>query len=272
MRPISIMQGRLLPRYKNKYQAFPVGYWQAEFHIAKELGFSGIEWIVDYNGWDQNPLLNSVGTQEIKLLSNSTGVCVLSVCADCFMEASFHSHHQSDSEKILRKLIDQAGLLGIRDIVIPCVDQSSLKSESDKKQLIHSISTVLKSTQSSIKINLETDLNPRDFKQLLSQFDVPIYVNYDTGNSASLGYNPEEEFSVYGHLISDLHIKDRLLNGGSVPLGSGDVQFDVIFQLLKEYSFSGTMVMQTARSDNYLSDLSGVAKQLEFISKKWKLI
>ena len=29
-----LMQGRLLPRYKNRYQAFPVGYWEAEFYMA----------------------------------------------------------------------------------------------------------------------------------------------------------------------------------------------------------------------------------------------
>ena len=29
------MQGRLLPKYKNKYQAHPVGYWENEFPIAQ---------------------------------------------------------------------------------------------------------------------------------------------------------------------------------------------------------------------------------------------
>ena len=33
------MQGRLLPKYKGKYQAHPKGYWQNEFKIAKVLVF-----------------------------------------------------------------------------------------------------------------------------------------------------------------------------------------------------------------------------------------
>ena len=41
-------------------------------------------------------------------------------------------------------------------------------------------------------------------------------VNYDTGNSAALGYDPDEEFKSYGHKITDLHIKDRLLGTGPV--------------------------------------------------------
>ena len=30
---IGIMQGRLLPKYKNKYQAHPVGYSKNEFQL-----------------------------------------------------------------------------------------------------------------------------------------------------------------------------------------------------------------------------------------------
>ena len=34
---LGIMQGRLLPKHKGKYQAHPLGYWQDEFLLAKEL-------------------------------------------------------------------------------------------------------------------------------------------------------------------------------------------------------------------------------------------
>ena len=42
------MQGRLLPKYKGRYQAHPFGYWQDEFPIASELGLDCIEFIFDY--------------------------------------------------------------------------------------------------------------------------------------------------------------------------------------------------------------------------------
>ena len=35
---IGVMQGRLLPKYQGRYQAHPVGYWQDEFIVAKEVG------------------------------------------------------------------------------------------------------------------------------------------------------------------------------------------------------------------------------------------
>ena len=54
-----IMQGRLLPKYQGRYQAHPVGYWKDEFPIASQLGLDSIEFILDYNEMEKNPLLTN---------------------------------------------------------------------------------------------------------------------------------------------------------------------------------------------------------------------
>ena len=41
------MQGRLVPKYQGRYQAFPISYWQDEFTIAQECGIDLIEFILD---------------------------------------------------------------------------------------------------------------------------------------------------------------------------------------------------------------------------------
>ena len=64
-----IMQGRLLPKYNNNFQAHPVGYWQDEFSIASKYGFDGIEFILDYDKFDLNPLLSKAGQDLILKLS-----------------------------------------------------------------------------------------------------------------------------------------------------------------------------------------------------------
>ena len=46
---IGVMQGRLVPKYNNRYQAFPVGMWQNEFNIARDCGLDLIEFILDFN-------------------------------------------------------------------------------------------------------------------------------------------------------------------------------------------------------------------------------
>ena len=45
------------------------------------------------------------------------------------MRASFLLEYQQESEKLLIKLIDNAKKINIKDIVIPQVDESSLKND-----------------------------------------------------------------------------------------------------------------------------------------------
>ncbi len=119
-----IMQGRLLPKYKNRYQAHPVGYWKDEFPIASNLGLDSIEFIFDYNDADTNPLITSSGIQEIKKIEKSSGVKVRSICADYFMEAPIHCKNTTVVDKslnYLERLISNASSLNISDIVVPCV-------------------------------------------------------------------------------------------------------------------------------------------------------
>ena len=59
-------------------------------------------------------------------------------------------------------------------------------------------------------------------------------INYDTGNSASKGYDPIVELDLYGKYIDNIHLKDRIYKGSTVPLGEGNADFDTIFKKLKK--------------------------------------
>lgn len=251
---IGIMQGRLLPKLNGRYQAHPLGYWQDEFALAADAGLKYIEFILDFNDFEQNPLMSEAGIAQITEQIQQTGVGVRSVCADYFMEAPLHAASSEVAEKsiaVLERLILNAAKLGVSDIVIPCVDQSSLKQADERDRLVKNLEKPLVlATQQGINLAMETDLNPVDFVSLLNQFNHErVTVNYDTGNSAALGYSIQEEFEAYGDRISDIHIKDRVLGGGSVILGNGNTNFELFFQLLSKLHFSGPIVMQVYRDD-----------------------
>ena len=91
-----------------------------------------------------------------------------------------------------------------------------------------------------------------------------IGANYDTGNSASLGYNPEEELLKLGKWLDNVHIKDRVLGGGTVPLGEGDADFDKVFQTLGMISYKGSFILQAARGED---DLETAQKYLAFVRR-----
>ena len=186
------MQGRLLPKYKGKYQAHPIGYWQKEFKIAKTLGLDCIEFIFDYHKSKDNPLLNPTGLEEIKKLVNLTDVKVLSICADYFMHAPIHSNNTKTvnrSLEILTLLIKNASLIDTSDIIIPCVDQSSLKSKKDINNFVINIKSVIKLAETeNVNICLETDLEPKTFGNMIDSIGSKnVTVNYSANESNDAG-------------------------------------------------------------------------------------
>lgn len=267
--PICIMQGRLSPRYKGRHQAFPVYHWKEEFYTAKSLGFECIEFIYDHENYEDNPLKTEKGLREIKELSALTGVRVFSICADFFMRHPLFDKKGNRDKNIetLTHLIKNSSTIGITDINVPCVDESSLKKEEDIEALKEGLHECMAATyECNTNINLETDLPPDEFNKLITDLNHPrIKVNYDIGNSASLGYNPEEELNAYGKYISVLHVKDRLYKGGSVKLGTGDADFETVFRKLKQIGFNGMIIMQAARADNDSEELQIVKEQFSFL-------
>ena len=103
------------------------------------------------------------------------------------------------------------------------------------------------------------------FADLLKQLDSKhVTVNYDIGNSASLGYDVEEELKSYGSRISDIHIKDRILGGSSVPIDTGNANFKIFFQLLNQFEYKGPFIMQAYRDDEGVNVFKS---QYKFIRK-----
>ncbi len=246
------MQGRLLPKYKGRYQAHPKGYWRDEFPLAARCGLALIEFILDFEDAGENPLLCAGGIEEIKAASAESGVGVRSICADYFMQAPLHSDDPEvadTSVKILERLIAAAAGLGVTDIVIPCVDQSSLRYNGAEARLLRALQAVApKAREAGVNLSLETDLAPRPFARLLEQAgNACVTVNYDIGNSAALGFDPEHEFAAYGERISDIHIKDRVRGGGPVMLGQGDADIPKVFGLMAARDFGGPLIMQAFR-------------------------
>ena len=266
---LGVMQGRLLPKYQERYQAFPIGNWQNEFKIAKECGLDLIEFILDFNDAEKNPLLYPEGVEKIADSIKDSGVSVKTICADYFMEAPLHSNDNKvveKSYKVLEKLIDAAKILKITDIVIPCVDQSGLKTKEAVSRFVKLIKRIIPTLEKeNINLSLETDLAPKPFIELLSKLNSNnITVNYDIGNSAALGFNFYEELAAYGDRITDIHIKDRILGGGPIELGKGNADFVKFFNKLEEFNYQGPFIMQAYRDDEGVEIFK---KQLDWIKE-----
>jgi hexulose-6-phosphate isomerase len=263
---IGIMQGRLSPRIDGKIQAYPASTWQKEFEIAQEIGYAAIEWIVE-KPVETNALMTDSGKAEIKKVISLTGVRIDYVCADIFMQqplVRMTEEIKSQNKNYLLQILKNAKEVGALGVEIPFVDNSSIKNDKEKQEFIDAMQDAFKLAKDlDIKISLETDLSPIAFKELLEQIDLDfIQANYDIGNSASLGFDPEEELDAYGQRILNVHVKDRKLGGTTVPLGTGNAKIDLVIQKLQEFGYSGGLTMQAARGVN---DVETAKEQLNYV-------
>jgi L-ribulose-5-phosphate 3-epimerase len=249
---LGIMQGRLVPPEAQRFQCFPKTRWRDEFPLAAAAGLNAIEWIYDAYGQHANPLASDPGINELKSLSARHGVQVASVCADWFMDFPLIGIDDPTAQvrwQRLRWLMKRCASLSIGRIVVPFVDTSAIRSPADADAVatgINALADVFDETQ--VELHLETALSPSDFAALLARLPDPrVRVNYDSGNSASLGYRPEDEFSAYGPRVGSVHLKDRKLGAGTVPLGEGDTDFDALFGSLARANYRGDFILQVAR-------------------------
>ena len=267
MNSLGIMQGRLSSPVRGKIQAFPWKSWEEEFFRAGECGFDLIDWIVEVYRIEENPFLTNTGIKKIKKLQRETGVKVGDVCADYFMDCPLLRCTQEELKhrlNIFELLLTKLNELEIPYLEMPFVDNSAIHNQHELDFLIEIIGPLLeKVKRAGITLAFETSLPPNMFRKFLLGLNHPAArANYDMGNSASLGYNPSEEMDAYGKYIVTVHVKDRILGGGTVPLGTGDTDFDTCFSMLAKVGYKGPYILQAARGDD---EISWNKKNREFV-------
>jgi len=222
--------------------------------LANLININFMEWTLDYENIHLNPLMNDKGRKKITELSKKNNIQINSVTGDCFMQKPFwkNTPEKEDLKEIFIDVCYSCNKLGIRYIVVPLVDNGSIKNDYEKSNLLSFLS---KNTslfrKLSIMILFESDFDPENLFTFIDCLPRDVFgINYDTGNSASMGYRPSKEFAFYGDRILNVHIKDRVYKGNTVSLGKGDTDFKTVFFLLKKYKYNGNLILQAARSEN----------------------
>lgn len=250
---IGFMQGRLVDQVDGKIQAFPAEQWRDEYPAAQRIGLQWMEWTLDAQGLEDNPLCTTAGREEIRRHSAQYGLNIQTLTGDCFMQQPFWKSDGVEREDRLRQLdlvLNGVYSMGIQKVVIPLVDNGSLDTDEQEKVLLSELLSRMPELLShGVKVVFESDFAATKLGELIGKFPSEAFgVNYDIGNSASLGFDPYMEFSSYGHRISNVHMKDRILGGTTVPLGEGNADFEAVFSNLAKYNYSGLVILQTARA------------------------
>lgn len=250
---IGFMQGRLSPMRNGRIQSFPWNHWQQEFQIAARLGFGLMEWTLDQESLYENPLLTAAGQAAIKDACQRYDLTIQSLTCDCFMQSPFWKVAADERETLQQDFLAVAqacATVGIEMMVVPLVDNGSLKNAEQEDGLVSFLQTLSKwLVGRRLVVVFESDFGPEELARFIGRLDRDCFgINYDIGNSAALGFDPTQEISMYGSRILNVHIKDRLLGGTTVPLGTGNADFDAVFAALAKIGYRGKYILQTARA------------------------
>jgi L-ribulose-5-phosphate 3-epimerase len=269
---IGFMQGRLSAMVDGKIQAFPWSEWREEFSRAKNIGLGRMEWTIDQDRLRENPLATEAGRKTIAELCSQNAIRIASLTGDCFMQAPFWKatgERQKALVDDLDLLLEASSAVGIEFVVIPLVDNGKIESEAQAETLLRVLLDRTASlAKQRVKIVFESDLPPGELATFMAPLPRENFgINYDIGNSASLGYDPAEEIAAYAPRILNVHVKDRLRGGTTVPLGTGAAELAKAIRLIEQSGYTGQYVLQTARATD--GDHSGALAGYRDMTVRW---
>ncbi len=273
MKPkIGFMQGRLCDLVGGRIQAFPWDDWELEFPRAHDLGLHLMEWTVDQDRLHHNPLLTREGQARIRALGKRYDLTVASLTGDNFMQSPFWKC-SGDARLRLQAdcmaVVAACGAVGASMIVVPLVDNGALANRGEEDILVDFLLERRDEFRShGVSVLFECDFAPQEFARFIDRLpSVDFGINYDIGNSAALGFDPVEEFQCYGARVQNVHVKDRVRGGTTVPLGTGHAQFEAVFAELKAMGYQGNYIMQTARAAD--GDHAGALRRYAEMVRHW---
>jgi L-ribulose-5-phosphate 3-epimerase len=251
--PIGFMQGRLCEAVDGKIQAFPWREWEVEFPAAAAIDLHLMEWTLDQERLYANPLLTTSGQSMIRALCKEHDLSIPSLTGDCFMQAPLwkaEGAYRTALESDFIEIVKSCAAVGIKMLVVPLVDNGRLECATQEDSLVRFLESQADFlTLNRVKVLFESDYVPQEFARFIARLNPALFgINYDIGNSAAMGFNPQEEFAAYGNRVINVHIKDRVLGGTTVPLGTGSAKFDVVFAELARINYRGNFILQTARA------------------------
>lgn len=260
---IGFMQGRLCDQVGKKIQAFPKKDWCYEIEVAGANNYSLMEWTIDFEGLSKNPIMFKVGRYKIKEMCAKNKLIIPSLTGDCFMQKPFWKKNgvgYSKGKNLFYPIVKACSDLGIKKVIIPLVDNGRLENLD---QEFHFVDFMLSNEElfnsHDVQMIFESDYGPQELARFIQRLPSKTFgINYDIGNSASMGFDSSEEFDSYGESILNVHVKDRVKNGGTVPLLEGDANFPYVFSRLSKVGYSGNFILQTARDikGNHLQTLN----------------
>ena len=195
----------------------------------------------------------------------------LNICKKYGVELYIIAGHgrmlKEDSVKSFKEVIDAASLLGVDYID---TDTGEIKDDSDKDVFYKDIKILGEYAASKgVTIGIETHgnwcNNGKIASEVIKKIDNPnVKITYDPANSIFYGdTRPEDDIKYAIPFLGHLHVKDKRGGKGvwDFPvLGEGELDFNKIFGLLKDYEGPMTLEIELDGKKHPIDEVNDAVK------------
>ena len=247
---VGVIQGRLTTP-DNGFQDCPKN-WKDEFFKLNMLGLNHVEWIVTKDSYEFNPIF----------FEDVSKYPIHSICADNIVDDRVGS--ESFVYDSLVQICAAALQNEISNITIPLLEDSDVSDDQTRAQFCKAIEA-LACQYENLNFSIEAELDPSKLEEIIRMRD-NFYVTYDTGNITSCGFDHVEYINRFHTKINNVHLKDRTYKAQTVPPGTGNTDFSLIFKTLLSVGYNGVFTMQTAREE-YGQEYSTILNHKNFFQE-----
>ena len=262
------IQGRMtMPKSKKILQFFPQKNWKKEISLAKNNGFTFIEYIGEKKFNELNPIWSKRGLKQIAFLTKKFKIKNYSFCDNFFINNNLIKYKNLDI--YIGRIIKSLSFLKIKIYVLALYEKSNLTKQNFEKY-VYIINNISKRLQKArIKLGIETNLSIDYLLKFFENIESRnSFLVYDTGNRLKQNHIQHLEILKLKKKIIHIHLKDKNFLGRNVVIGSGKVNFTSIFKSLNKIDYKGNFVFETNRGEDSVITMRDNLKFILSATKK----
>lgn len=242
---IGIYQGRLTN--SRVLQKFPKN-WVKEFKHAKLIGYDHIELFLEKKINPKNPIWidKKKIIKNIKIMKNKRAI----ICDNYLIHNSLL---KDKNISYIIDVIDHISKLPKPKLVIP-LNKSLLKK---RNIMIVNLNKVLSyARKCKVEISFECEFDSQKIVNLSKKIKKNFKITFDTGNIFLIEKNINNSFQKLRYLINHIHIKDRNKLKMNTVFGSGLINFESFFKLIKKTKYKNDLTLETNRGNDAIRNRS----------------
>ncbi|WP_257165939.1 sugar phosphate isomerase/epimerase [Bradyrhizobium sp. SRS-191] len=246
---IGFMQGDLMEPADKRGRGFLTDCWREEFTVAQKVGFQVIEWRIGEEPILMNPVMSTIGRDQMRQVSRECEICIPSLSADFMMRVPFYKVAGRECRArldLLGAVIEACAEIDIKLLVVPLPGGRQRLSSQETVALRSGLDRLWPLLEGcGVVLSLEADIDPRLLASLIEPYPADRFgITYTVGCQPSTSSAPEA-LAACGNRIVNVRLKDWNFHVNRVSPPRRRTDLAGALNQLKLAGYQGDLVLQS---------------------------